>query len=118
MEIANKIFITIIIIITTATTTTTTTTTTTVTVTVTITIIIITKCYLQVFTRLDGDGSHSLDSVLNLSSKRMQKSLNFPLLTNDMLEQHVSNISSTVNTMAGPGSWSNGTKYTHLITYR
>ena len=53
-----------------------------------------------------GDGSHSVASVLNLSSKRMQNSLNFPLLTKDTLEQHVNSISSTVSTMAGPGSWS------------
>ena len=62
-------------------------------------------------------GFQSSVSVSNLSANQREKLVNFPLLTNDIVEQQVSSIWSTLNTMAGPGSCS-GTierkKITHI----
>lgn len=55
-------------------------------------------------------GFQSSVSVSNLSANHRQKLLNFPLLTKDTLEQHVSSICSTRNTIAGPGSCSENTQ--------
>lgn len=51
-------------------------------------------------------GFQSSVSVSNLSANQREKLVNFPLLTNDIVEQQVSSMWSTLNTMAGPGSCS------------
>ena len=55
---------------------------------------------------LSKSGFQSSASVSNLSANQRQKLLNFPLLTNEMLEQHVKSICSIRSTIAGPGSCS------------